>query len=331
MNDKKISVIVPVYNVQDFVGTCVDSVLNQSYKNLEIILVDDGSTDESGKICDSYAEKDPRITVVHKANGGLSSARNAGLDIATGEYIGFVDSDDYIHPDMYDTLAYAVIKENADVAMGMIKLTDSKSEAMTDIDKTSYEVKTRSEYWHMVYSQLIMCPNKLYKSDILKNIRFHLGRYHEDSFWLSDYVKNVNKAVVYNFDMYFYFQRPGSIMHSVSYKEVADALDAFMYRLDFCKKYFPDYYDEDCVRFKKVYYKHFYKINNPNVEMSVKIKKLYAKCNRKHLKVLSTNITKGQKFTIAILRLLPTRFVVKLSDYNFDIAEYIKRHIRKNR
>ena len=99
-----ISVIVPVYNVAAWLPRCVDSVLTQTYQNLEILLIDDGSTDASGEICDAYAEKDPRIRVIHKKNGGLSSARNAGLDVSNGQYIGFVDSDDWIEPEMYEKM-----------------------------------------------------------------------------------------------------------------------------------------------------------------------------------------------------------------------------------
>ena len=95
--DEKISIISPVYNVEDYLKDCVESILNQTYKNIELILIDDGSTDNSGKICDEYASKDNRVKIVHKKNGGLSSARNAGLDIATGDYIFFVDSDDFLY------------------------------------------------------------------------------------------------------------------------------------------------------------------------------------------------------------------------------------------
>ena len=111
-----VSVIVPIYKVEKYLGKCVDSIINQTYKNLEIILVDDGSPDNSGKICDEYAKKDNRIKVIHKENGGLSSARNAGLDVATGEFIAFVDSDDRIHLDFVEKLYRAIKEENADIA-----------------------------------------------------------------------------------------------------------------------------------------------------------------------------------------------------------------------
>ena len=118
MSKPLISVIVPVYNVEKYLGKCVDSILAQTYENLEIILVEDGTRDGCGAICDAYAAKDPRVRVIHKENGGLSSARNAGMDIARGEYFGFVDSDDWIEPETYETLLNLAEKYNADLVSG---------------------------------------------------------------------------------------------------------------------------------------------------------------------------------------------------------------------
>ena len=114
---KKISVIVPIYNVEQYLYQCIDSIIAQTYTNLEIILVDDGSTDSSGEICDKYASVDCRIVVIHKKNGGLSEARNAGINVATGDYIGFVDSDDYIFPDTYRGMIEACENNNCEIAV----------------------------------------------------------------------------------------------------------------------------------------------------------------------------------------------------------------------
>ena len=119
---ERISVVVPVYNVEQYLEKCVNSIINQTYKNLEIILVDDGATDKSGKLCDELAKLDNRIMVYHKKNGGLSDARNYGVERATGDYIGFVDSDDYIDAEMYEKLYEALKKENVDVAESNIKI-----------------------------------------------------------------------------------------------------------------------------------------------------------------------------------------------------------------
>lgn len=129
-----ISVIVPIYNVEKYLARCVDSIVNQTYKNLEIILVDDGSPDRCPKMCDDYAEKDSRIKVVHKKNGGLSDARNAGMAVATGEYISFIDSDDYVSDDFFECLLDVMNKENSDIAeCSVVKLyEDGHLEQYTD-------------------------------------------------------------------------------------------------------------------------------------------------------------------------------------------------------
>ena len=117
MDNPLISIIIPVYNVEKYLAKCVESVINQTYKKIQIILIDDGSTDNSGKICDDFKLKDNRIEVIHKKNGGLSDARNAGLKIVKGDYIGFIDSDDYIEKDMYETLLCLLIENNADISI----------------------------------------------------------------------------------------------------------------------------------------------------------------------------------------------------------------------
>ena len=132
----KISVVIPIYNVEKYIERCIDSVLNQTYMNLEIILVDDGSPDRCGEICDNYAQIDKRIRVIHKENGGLSSARNAGLRIATGDYISFVDSDDWIEPHMYETLLKNAINYKAQISSGGVTDLVEKGETYIPIKST---------------------------------------------------------------------------------------------------------------------------------------------------------------------------------------------------
>ena len=140
-----VSIIVPVYNVEQYLEKCVNSIINQSYKNLEIILVDDGATDNSGKICDELAKLDNRIKVYHKENGGLSDARNYGVERATGEYIGFVDSDDYIDPKMYEKLYEAIKKENVDVVECSFKIIYPGRVDFFSTEKY-YEILGKQEY-----------------------------------------------------------------------------------------------------------------------------------------------------------------------------------------
>ena len=143
-----ISVIVPIYKVEKYLNKCVKSIINQTYKNLEIILVDDGSPDNCGKICDKLAERDDRIRIIHKKNGGLSSARNAGIEIANGEYIGFVDSDDYIDNDMFETLYNNIKDNNADLSIigYQIETIDNKVIKYFELEEKIYEYESLIRY-----------------------------------------------------------------------------------------------------------------------------------------------------------------------------------------
>ena len=179
----KISIIVPFYNVEKYAPKCIESIINQTYTNLEIILVDDGSPDTCGKICDDYALKDGRIKVIHKKNAGLSDARNVGIKEATGKYIGFVDGDDYIEKDMYKYL-YNLIKENnADISICGVEEVYEDGSIQDEKAKESIEIlskedaikellldkKVRSHAW-----------DKLYKRELFENIEYPYGRKMED-------------------------------------------------------------------------------------------------------------------------------------------------------
>ena len=142
----KVSVIIPVYNTEKTLTKCVDSVINQTLQDVEIILVDDGTPDGAGVLCDAYAQKDPRIKVIHKENGGLSSARNAGMEIATGEYIGFVDSDDYIHPQMYEKLYERILADNSDICLcGLFRVNEQGTERPVELEGLPEKLTGREE------------------------------------------------------------------------------------------------------------------------------------------------------------------------------------------
>ena len=183
--EKKISVIVPVYKVEEYLCRCVDSIINQTYKNLEIILVDDGSPDSCGRICDEYAEKDSRIKVIHKENGGLSSARNAGLDIATGDYIGFVDSDDFIDAEMYSML-YEMIK-NADVEIsGVNGRSFVEEEHLLPYIAGRKNISKEQSCEEAIKGLLLRTFNssvcsKLFLGSLFKSRRFEIGKLSEDA------------------------------------------------------------------------------------------------------------------------------------------------------
>ena len=237
-----ISVIVPVYNVDRYLVRCVDSIINQTYKNLEIILVDDGSTDKSPQICDSYLQKDTRIRVVHKQNGGLSSARNAGLDTATGEYIAFVDSDDYILPEMYEVLFRLIDENNADMAVSSYQKVDEAGIPLQSKNTNGKdEVLSGDEVLSIGMKDIdMMACSKLYKSSIfddIDDIRFPEGRLHEDEFTTHHILSKCSRIVSTSARMYMYTQRAGSIMgtaeESFIVKRLDDAVYAFKDRYNF--------------------------------------------------------------------------------------------------
>lgn len=172
-----ISIIVPIYNVEKYLPKCIESIINQTYTDLEILLIDDGSTDNSGLICDKYASIDNRIKVIHKKNGGVSSARNIGLNEANGNYIAFVDSDDYIEKNMYEKMISIINKYNVDIVSCNYNHVNEKIEPFFKLDKDEYinnKTKLIEDIFQYKNYDMILF-NKLYKKYIWKNIRFPLG------------------------------------------------------------------------------------------------------------------------------------------------------------
>ena len=210
-----ISVIVPVYNVESYLPRCVDSILAQTYPSLEIILVDDGATDNSGAICDAYGAKDSRITVIHKANGGLSSARNAGLDAAQGEYIAFVDSDDWIEPEMYSHMLSLLHKYEAKlVCAGRYDVSEKTGEKNVGLCPKKEEVLTGEELVGKIFlwdgCDSSAC-DKLYHRSVLEGFRYPEGKVCEDVPVTYKIVLRAGKAVLCERPFYNYYHRSGSI------------------------------------------------------------------------------------------------------------------------
>lgn len=210
-----ISVIVPVYKVEPYLHKCVDSILDQTYKNLEVILVDDGSPDNCGAICDAYASQDNRVKVIHKENGGLSSARNAGLDMMNGAYVGFVDSDDWIEPQMYEVLLDLMLHYDAQMALGGVA-----DEVLCD--ETVRTVKT-SDYGHTPFAEDSISAikrffqgswaawDKLYQAELFKELRFPLGEINEDEAIAVHLLDRSHRVCYTNEVFYHYLRRPESI------------------------------------------------------------------------------------------------------------------------
>lgn len=230
-----ISIVVPVYKVEAYLHRCVDSILAQSFTDFELILVDDGSPDNCGKMCDEYAEKDSRIRVIHQENGGLSAARNSGIDIAQGEWITFIDSDDWIHPDYLRVLFEAVKKYGADVAAG-------RYESVRDGDAVSNEtiapdmgLENVEDFWVSNRTNATVAWGKLYKRAFFSELRYPVGKYHEDEYVTYKILFTCEKLAVVDAPIYRYFYNDSSISRMNYIKRLPDILEAFRQHEEFFK------------------------------------------------------------------------------------------------
>lgn len=253
----KISIIVPIYNVEKYIHKCIDSILDQSFNDFELILVDDESPDKCGEICDYYKKKDERVIVIHKKNGGPSDARNVGIDRAKGEYIAFIDGDDFIERDMYETM-YKTIEENkADICICSLVEVDENGEKLNEyiINKVSLSEMILRSY---------PC-NKLFNKKLFINNRFAYGKYYEDLELIPKLYLQSRKVVSTNKIGYNYVKRAGAITSKVDDK-ILDWLDAYMklkkYMIeeDIFYKYEKEF-TENTKIFKKTYLYHLYHYN----------------------------------------------------------------------
>jgi len=280
MNDL-ISIIVPVYNVEEFLPRCIDSILNQSYDFFELILVNDGSIDNSFNICKNYESKDSRIKVINKQNGGLSDARNAGLDIAVGKYICFIDSDDYIHVNYLEQMYKVMIEQKVDIVVcGYEPVQVKEQKKIDDKIDSNFEILNQKQAVERIYSDkpyeslvIIVAWNKLYKSTIFKKLRYPYGKTSEDNFIVIDVLEQCDKIAICKSKLYYYCLSDNSITRS-KYSEknfdLLDALESRIIRLDkygkkikkqhctyYLNQIFNDYFRTNEKYFKKVLKKRF--------------------------------------------------------------------------
>lgn len=321
-----ITVIVPIYNVEKYLNKCVESILNQTYKNLEIILVDDGSPDNCPEMCDNLAKKDSRIKVIHKENGGLSSARNAGLDIMTGEYVIFIDSDDYFELNALEVLYNAVVDNNCDMAVGRYVMVYDNEPDKTEFTDKVY-LYTKSEYIRsfsiglnnqLAVNMIISCC-KLCKKNVFSDVRFPLNKIREDEFVIHKICNNCNKIVLVDECLYYYVQRTDSIMSSETIKSVRDYAEAMFDRTEFILH---NSYDADAVNavlfYVMSYIVRWYfdiKYDYNENEFAGRLKKYYKKI-----------------YKIAIKNKIYTESYYKKNKNLFDsfyLNEYLFRFVRK--
>lgn len=242
-----ISIIVPVYKVEKYLPKCINSIINQTYKNLEIILVDDGSPDNCPNMIEEYARNDKRIKIIHKENGGLSSARNAGLEIATGDYISFVDSDDYVRRDYIEILLNNLKNANADISICKNKkFSEGEEIIINEVSDVEIYNKKQLIYELFKFGAVHECAwGKLYAKKLFDNIRFPIGRIYEDSSIMHEIYNNVEKAVYTNNELYYYLvNRSDSIMgNTYSAKKQHDNYLFIIERQEYLLKNLPELRD----------------------------------------------------------------------------------------
>lgn len=233
-----ISVIVPIYNVADYLNDCIQSILNSTYKDLEIILVDDGSKDNSGQICDKYAAEDVRCKVFHTENGGVSAARNYGLAQATGDFIAFVDGDDFIHPQMYEFL-YSALEENPNADFSLCQFIsfhvgDTLIQQSFHYSSVKKQAIGKSQMVSRMFGSwkddsviYIVAWNKLYRSKFLQNLQFEECPISEDLIFNTAVSTRMSQAILVDAPLYYYVQRSGSIIHQGITKKYIDQIDVY--------------------------------------------------------------------------------------------------------
>lgn len=235
-----ISIVVPVYKVEKYIKECLDSIINQTYTKIEVILVDDGSPDESGKICDEYAHKDVRIKVIHKKNGGLSDARNYGIDIAQGKYITFIDSDDYIDSKYIEELYNAIKLNDVKVSQCNILKVNDEKEILRKIGYLDSQIKSGKEMIKDIYNkhwiENVVVWNKMYAKELFKDLRYPVGKIHEDEYTTYKILYDLDKVAIINKYLHNYRQNENSIIGRSFNVKRLDVLEAFEERLMFFKE-----------------------------------------------------------------------------------------------
>ena len=247
-----VSVIVPVFNVEPYLAEALDSVIRQTYTNLEIIVIDDGSTDGSGRICDEYAGKDRRIRVIHQENRGLSAARNAGLDVMKGETVSFLDSDDAYYPEFIETMMTAMIRENAEIVTCKNsirrttgKMTGSRDEKIYPLIQPG--VYDRAETLRALADEQINHSvwNKLYSKELWSGIRFPEGSVYEDIAITYRLIDRSRKICVLDLPLYMYRKRPGSICGTKTSKNITDYFNSRSRFEQFIEENIPEIFTEE--------------------------------------------------------------------------------------
>ncbi len=289
-NQPLISIIIPVYKVEPYLRDCIDSCIQQTYKNIEIILVDDGSPDRCPAICDEYAKKDSRIRVLHKTNGGLSDARNEGMKIAKGEWWTFVDSDDVLHPQMIEILYDGILKfPDLLISACSYRRIDENFNSYNTIETTffDYEINIFSDFIKRRLTLWVAAWNKLYHHSLFENIIFPVGRLYEDIFTTYKIMYKAQRIVYTKSNLYFYRNRTASITGRQTYRNITEKTDALVEELEF----FKEKKDKDLIRTGilqiLIYYINLFAKAYKHLKVKKYQKKLISIINQQDLSIFS--------------------------------------------
>lgn len=251
-----ISVIVPVYNVEKYLDRCMQSIVDQTYRNLEIILVNDGSSDGSGTLCDTWEQRDSRVRVIHLEQSGVSAARNTGVEAAQGDYIGFVDGDDFIDVDMYSSLYDLMIEHHADIgicAVADVYADHTDTPAVTE----GVELITPHDALSDIFlnkTLMVGLPPRLYAASLLKAVPCPVGKTHEDAYIVVDLFSRAHTIVVDRTPRYFYWHNEGTITSAPSSRATSDNVEAWEHNRALVEKLYPDLMQDVLFR---CYWAHF--------------------------------------------------------------------------
>lgn len=313
MEEILVSIIVPIYKVEKYLRQCIESIIEQTHKNIEILLIDDGSPDTSLQICEEYAKKDSRIKVFSKPNGGLSDARNYGLERCKGKYIAFIDSDDYVHKEYIQELLKKCIETKSDIAMCGIKRVDDNGQELEEIEITDKQIQTGKEMILEIndYSTTnVVAWNKLYKRHLFNNIEYPKGKLHEDEFTTHKLLYNANQIAITQEKLYFYRYNANSIMNSSLSIKRLHILEALEDRL----KYFKtnneeEIYNNTIIRYIDTII-YLYNISNAKKDKEIrkKILEKYKELYKTEFK--KAKLTTKKKLKIGLFKMMPNLYTI---------------------
>lgn len=329
--DCKISIVVPVYKVEQFLPYCLDSITRQTFKNFELILVDDGSPDDCGKICEEYAQIHSNTIVIHQKNQGLSVARNNGAKASKGKYITFIDSDDVISLDYLETLYEFIIEYDADISVGLLVPfwgeEGAETKSIGNYSKKVYDTEHALE--EMLYGQKygVQGPDKLYRRELVINDPFPAGKLHEDQAAMYKIIAKCLKLVYTDKPIYFYRQRMTSIVHTRVTKEHLYGLEAVKEQLEFIKINYPSIVDAAAIRVAIIVCKWI-----PGITEGTKDDKEMFRYLRNELMPYYHSIIHNKRVTKALkVRLFSIKLGYLPSKYTFRFIEKLRIQKSRNR